>query len=85
MRENGCSIKEIQQALIPAVRTSKLNGKPTLFALLPYVQMTYGWLSGILATYNIKFVGLLPRKISSFHRPVKDDLLLRTPGVYSIP
>jgi len=30
-------------------------------------------------------VGLLPRKIFSFLRPVKDDLGLRTPGVYSTP
>jgi hypothetical protein len=67
------------------VRTSKPKGKPTSFALLPYVQMTYGWLSSILAKYSIKFVGLPPRKISSFLHPVKDDLLLRTPGVYSIP
>jgi len=47
--------------------------------------MTYGWLSRILAKYSIKFVSLLPRKISSFLRPVKGDLLLRTSGPYSIP
>jgi hypothetical protein len=67
------------------VRTSKPKGKPTSFALLPYVQMTYGWLTGILAKYSIKFVGLPPRKISSFLHPVKDDLLVRTAGVYIIP
>lgn len=37
------------------------------------------------AKYNIKFVSLLPRKISTLLRPVNYDLLLRTPGVYSIP
>ena len=83
-RENGCSIKQIRQALILAVRTSKPKGKPTSFALLPYVQITYDWFSGILAKYNIKFVGLLPRKISTLLCPVNYDLLLRTPGVYSI-
>jgi hypothetical protein len=36
-------------------------------------------------THNIKSVGLPPRKISSFIQLVKDDLGLRTPGVYSIP
>jgi hypothetical protein len=39
----------------------------------------------VLARHNIKSVGLPPRKISVFLWPVKDDLGLRTPGVYSIP
>jgi hypothetical protein len=52
---------------------------------LPYVQTMYGHLSRMLAKHNINGVGLLPRKISSFLHPVKDDLGLRTPGVYSIP
>jgi hypothetical protein len=34
---------------------------------------------------NIKSVSLLPRKISSLLYPVKDDLGLSTPRVYSIP
>jgi hypothetical protein len=33
---------------------------------------------------TIKLVGLSPKKISSFLRPVKDNLGLRTPGVYRI-
>jgi hypothetical protein len=37
-----------------------------------------------LAKHNIKRVGL-PPKISSFLRRVKDDMGLRTPGVYSFP
>jgi hypothetical protein len=39
----------------------------------------------MLAKHNIKSVGLPTRNISSFLRPVKDDLELRTPGVYNIP
>jgi hypothetical protein len=39
----------------------------------------------MLSRHNIKSVGLPPRKIASFLRPVKDDLGLKTPGVYSIP
>jgi hypothetical protein len=39
----------------------------------------------MLSRHNIKSVGLLPRKIASFLPPVKDDLGLKTPGVYSIP
>jgi hypothetical protein len=65
--------------------TSKSKDKPTSVALLPYVQTTYGRLSRMLAGHNIKSVGLLARKMSSFLRPVKDDLRLRTPGVFSIP
>jgi hypothetical protein len=50
-----------------------------------YVHTTNGRLSRMLAKHKIKSVGLPSRKISSFLRPVKDDLGLRTPGVYSIP
>jgi hypothetical protein len=39
----------------------------------------------MLAKHNTKSVGLLPRKISSLLHPVKDDLWLRTLGVYSTP
>jgi hypothetical protein len=84
-KNNGYSRKQIQRALNPEVKTFKLKDNPTSFALLPYVQTTYGHLSRMLAKLNIKSVGLPPRKISSFLRPVKDDLGLRTPGVYSIP
>jgi hypothetical protein len=82
---NGYSRQQIQRSLNPTVRTSKPKDKPTSVALLPYVQTTYGRLSRMLARHNIKSVGLPPRKISSFLRPVKDDLGLRTPGVYNIP
>jgi hypothetical protein len=57
--------------LQPAVKTSKLKGKPTSVALLPHVQMTYGQLRRMLAKHNIKCVGLLPRKISSLLHPMK--------------
>jgi hypothetical protein len=67
------------------LRTSKPKDKPTSVALLPYVQTTYGRFSRMLAKHNIKSVGLLLRKISSFLRPLKDNQGLRTPGVYSIP
>ena len=35
--------------------------------------------------HSIKLAGLPLRKFSSFLRPVKDELRLGTPGVYSIP
>ena len=61
-RENDCSIKQISCALSPAIRTSKPTDKPTSVALLPYVQATYGQLSGMLAKRNIKCVGLPPSR-----------------------
>jgi hypothetical protein len=39
----------------------------------------------MLSRHNIKSVGLPPRKIANFLRPVKDYLGLKTQGVYSIP
>ena len=81
-RENSYGTKQKRWALNLAVRTSKPKVKPMLVALIPYVQKTYGQLSRMLAD-NIKSVGLLSRKWCSLH-PVKDDLGLRTPGVYSI-
>jgi hypothetical protein len=85
-RKNYCSsIKQISCALNPTVRTCKPTDKPTSFVLLPYVQTTYGRLGRILAKRNIKYVGLPPRQISSFLRPVIDDPGVRTPRVYSMP
>jgi len=46
--------------------------------------MSYCGLIKILAKHNIKCVDLPLRLISSLLRPVKDDVGLRTPGVYSI-
>jgi hypothetical protein len=39
----------------------------------------------MLGKHNTKSVGFVLRKISNFLRLVKDDLGMRTPGVYSIP
>jgi hypothetical protein len=41
-------------------------------------------ISWVLARHNIKSVGFLHINLSEFLRPVKDDLRLRTRGVYSI-
>jgi len=38
-----------------------------------------------ISRLRVKWVGLPPRKISSLFHPVKDDLGLRTLGVYDIP
>jgi hypothetical protein len=42
-------------------------------------------ISRLLARHDIKSVGLPPKKIPSFLQPVKDDLGLKTPDVYSVP
>jgi len=43
-RDNGCSLKEIQHALNPSIRTSKSKDKP-IFHSLSICPTTYGWLS----------------------------------------
>jgi hypothetical protein len=82
--EYGFGLKQVRRALHPAFRISKLKEKPTSFALLPYAQTTCGGLS-ITLTKHIRSVCLTPRKISTFLSPLKDNLGLRTPVVYSIP
>jgi hypothetical protein len=42
-------------------------------------------ISRVLSKHNMETVCLLSRKLSSFLRPIKDDLALKMPGVYSIP
>jgi hypothetical protein len=42
-------------------------------------------ISRVLSQYNLKSVGLNPKKVSSFLWKVKDNLGLRTPGVHRIP
>jgi hypothetical protein len=61
-RENGYSLKQIQHALNPVVRTPKLNNKPTSVALLPYAQTTYSRISRMLVKHNIRSVGLPPEE-----------------------
>lgn len=65
-------------------RPTKPNDKPSSVTVLPHVRMTCGHSSRSLAEH-IKSIGMLPRKISYFLRPAKDDMELKTPGVYSIP
>jgi hypothetical protein len=47
--------------------------------------MTFSRISRFLSRHNIKSVGLLLRKISSFLQVVKDGLGLQTLRVYNIP
>jgi hypothetical protein len=53
-------------------RVATIPEKPTLVALLPFVNMTFSHISHMLSRHIIKSVSLPPRKIANFLRPVKD-------------
>jgi len=61
------------------------KGKPTGVALLPYIDITFNRLSRLLGNHNVKCIALPPTKITGFLPRTKDDLGLKTPGIYSIP
>jgi hypothetical protein len=54
-------------------------------AFLPYVGPIFNRISRALSQHNIKSVGLHPTKVSSFLRPIKDNLGLRTLGICRTP
>lgn len=41
--------------------------------------------SRVLSTHNIKMAGLPPGRIPCLPHPIKDNLSLKLPGIYSIP
>jgi hypothetical protein len=84
-RQNGYSDRQMRRALNPPVRVTLTPEKPASVAFLPYVSTTFNRIRRLLSRHKIKFVGLPPKKIPSFLRPVKDDLGLKTPGMYSVP
>jgi hypothetical protein len=84
-RENGYNSKLIHRALKSNTKIPKPQDKPVSIAMLPYLHTTYNRLSQLLSRHNIKSVALPPKKISSFLRLVKENVGLKTPGVYSVP
>jgi hypothetical protein len=84
-RQNGYSNRQINRVINRHPNISKTDDNPDSVAFLPYVGTIFNRISRVLSRHNIKSVGLPPRKIYSFLRPVKDRLGLRTPGVYRIP
>jgi hypothetical protein len=80
-KRNGYGDGQIQRTLDPSKKVATTPEKPTSVALLPFVNMTFNRISRMLSRHNITSVGLPPRKIASFLRPVKEDLVLKTPGV----
>jgi hypothetical protein len=84
-KNNGYSQQQVKHAMKPTIQTNKNEEKPASTAYLPYTQTTFGWLSRMLAKYDIKSIALPPKKIASYLPPYKEQLGLRTPGIYSIP
>jgi hypothetical protein len=84
-RQNGYTEPQIRRALNPPPRACRSDEKSDSVAFLPCVGKIFNRISRVLARHNIKSVGLPPKNLSGFLRPVKDDLGLMTPGVYSIP
>jgi hypothetical protein len=84
-RQNGYNNWQIHRVLNHHPNISQPNDKPDSVAFLPYVGTIFILISRVLSWHNIKSVGLPPKKESSFLRPVKDNLGLRTPGVYRTP
>jgi hypothetical protein len=83
-RQNGYSDRQIRRDQNPPVRVALASEKPVSVAFLPYVSTTFNCISKLLSRH-VKSVGLPPKKIPSFLWPVKDDLGLTTPGIYSMP
>jgi len=69
----------------PPTQRLESQSRRTSPPLQPYVQATYRRLSRMLAKRNNQSVDLSPRKISSFLRPVKEDLGLMTWGCTAYP
>ena len=76
-KNNGYSHQQIRRSMQMAKESAKNKDKPTATAYILYTTNTYGRLSRLLATHNIKSFALPPRKISSFLPPVKDALGLK--------
>jgi hypothetical protein len=84
-QENNQSDRQFHHALYPPCREDTPKEELTSVAFLPFVGPTFNCISRMLTRHNIKTVGVLPRKVTSFLLPIKDDLGLKTAAVYSIP
>jgi hypothetical protein len=84
-RQNGYNHQQIHRVLNRHPNINQPDDNPDSVAFLPYVGPIFNQISRVLSQHNIRSVGLPPKKVSSFLWPVKDNLGLRTPGVYKIP
>jgi hypothetical protein len=84
--ESGHSERQILRALNPPPEAPpQRNEDPDSVAVFPFVGATFNRTSRALSEHNTKTVVLPPRKLSSFLRPNKEDLAMKTPDVCSIP
>jgi hypothetical protein len=67
------------------VTCSRAAYKPTSVAFLPFVGPTFNHISRVLSRHNIRTVDLMPRRVTNFLQPIKDDNGFKTPGIYGIP
>jgi hypothetical protein len=55
---------------------------PTSMSFQP-TRTTFNHINTVLMRHNIKTVGIPPKKVASFLWPMKGDLGLKTPDIYS--
>ncbi|KAJ4447063.1 hypothetical protein ANN_09052 [Periplaneta americana] len=80
-REIGLALRRAFSDKPPAEEQEETKG----MAYIPFYGPISGKISRMLRKHGIKTIHKPPTKIQNLLRPVKDDLGLRTPGVYRIP
>jgi hypothetical protein len=83
--QNGYNDRQIHWALNRHPHLPQPDNEPHSVPFLPFVGTVFNRISRVLARHSIKSVGLPHMKLSSLLHPVKDQLGLRTSGVYRIP
>jgi hypothetical protein len=83
-RQNCYNDRQIHRVFNCRQKISQPEDNQDSVAFLPYVGTIFNRISRMLSRHNIKSVGLPPKKVSGFLRPVIDNLGVRTPGVYRI-
>jgi hypothetical protein len=84
-KKNGYRSRDIQLALNSKTKPKIDPEKPVGVALLPYHHSTSNKISRLLAQHKIKTVHIPAKKTTNMLRPVKDNVGLKTCGVYCIP
>jgi hypothetical protein len=85
VKQKGCNGKEILSALNPPEGEDVPRENPTSLAFLFFVVPTFKRLSRVLSKFNIKILGVLPKKLAIFLLSVQDIFVVKTLPLYSIP
>jgi hypothetical protein len=83
-KQNGYNDRQIHRALNRCPHLDQPDTKSNSVAFLSFARCTLNRISRVLVRHNIKSVDLPHMKLSSLLCPAKDNLGLRTPGVYRI-